>query len=100
MVRARRPHHGRRVALRVEMTDRVGPTTSVVLATYERADALEFVLRAFHEQTGGHTFEVIVADDGSGPDVATTVERWRGPLDIRHVWQPNEGFRKARAMNL
>ena len=75
------------------MTDGVVTTTSVVLATYERADALEVVLRAFHDQTGAHAFEVIVADDGSGPDVAATVERWRGRLDIRHVWQPNEGFR-------
>ncbi len=82
------------------MTGGAVPTTSVVLATYERADALEVVFRAFHDQTGVHAFEVIVADDGSGRDVAATVERWQGRLDIRHVWQPNEGFRKARAMNL
>lgn len=74
-------------------------TTSVVLATYERADALELVLRALREQRGDHDFEVIVADDGSGPEVAATVARFDGLLDIQHVWQPNEGFRKARALN-
>lgn len=76
------------------------PITSVVLATYERADALELVLRAFAEQVGDEPFEVVVADDGSGSEVAATVERWTGMLDVRHVWQQDEGFRKARAMNL
>jgi glycosyltransferase involved in cell wall biosynthesis len=75
-------------------------STTIILATYERADALELVLRAFHEQKGDHDFELVVADDGSGPDVATTVQRWRQRLEVRHVWQTNEGFRKARALNL
>lgn len=72
---------------------------TVVLATYERADALELVLRALAEQ-GEEPFEVVVADDGSGEEVATVVERWRERIDLRHVWQPNEGFRKARVLNL
>lgn len=76
------------------------PTTSVVLATYERADALNLVLRALAEQEGDADFEVVVADDGSGPDVATVVGSWQAQLDVRHVWQPKEGFRKARAMNM
>jgi glycosyltransferase involved in cell wall biosynthesis len=75
-------------------------STSVILATYERADALDLVLHAFHEQKGACDFEIIVADDGSGSDVAGTVQRWRDHLVVRHVWQPNHGFRKARALNL
>jgi len=73
-------------------------STSVVLATYERSDALELVLRAFAEQEGP-PFEVVVADDGSGAEVATVVERWHERVNLRHVWQPNEGFRKARVLN-
>ena len=75
------------------------PRTSVVLATYERSDALELVLQALTEQAS-EPFEVLVADDGSGREVAATVERFRDRLELQHVWQPNEGFRKARALNL
>jgi glycosyltransferase involved in cell wall biosynthesis len=72
---------------------------SVVLATYERADALDVVLNAFAEQKGD-PFEIVVADDGSGSEVEAVVGRWRRRLDIKHAWQPKEGFRKARALDL
>lgn len=75
------------------------PRTSIILATYERADALELVLRALTEQAA-EPFEVVIADDGSGAEVAETVGRFRDRLALQHVWQPNEGFRKARALNL
>jgi glycosyltransferase involved in cell wall biosynthesis len=72
---------------------------SVILATYERADALDLVLNAFAEQWG-EEFEVVVADDGSGEDVARVVAHWGRRLQINHTRQPNEGFRKARALDL
>jgi glycosyltransferase involved in cell wall biosynthesis len=75
------------------------PTVSVVLATYERAGELEVVLRSLAEERG-QAVEVIVADDGSGEDVRKAVERWRPRLDLAHVWQPKEGFRKARILDL
>jgi glycosyltransferase involved in cell wall biosynthesis len=74
-------------------------SVSVVLATYERPDALELVLRALGEQ-GGEAFEVVVADDGSGREIAEVVERWRGRFELVHVWQSKEGFRKARVLDL
>lgn len=74
-------------------------SVTVVLATYERANALELVLSALAEQ-GEEPFEVVIADDGSGEEVATVVERWSERFDLRRVWQPNEGFRKARVLNL
>lgn len=74
-------------------------STTVILAVYERADALDLVLRAFADQDGD-AFDVLVADDGSGQGVAACVERWHSHLDVRHVRQPDEGFRKARALNL
>jgi glycosyltransferase involved in cell wall biosynthesis len=72
---------------------------SVILATYERADALDLVLSAFAEQRGD-PFEVVVADDGSGKNVERVVAAWRRRLELEHVWQPKEGFRKARALDL
>jgi glycosyltransferase involved in cell wall biosynthesis len=72
---------------------------SIILATYERADPLDLVLNAFAEQRGD-PFEVVVADDGSGDEIERVVGRWQRHLEIKHVWQPKEGFRKARALDL
>jgi glycosyltransferase involved in cell wall biosynthesis len=40
-------------------------------------------------------FELVVADDGSGPDTRAIVERF----GAAHVRQENTGFRKARIVN-
>lgn len=74
-------------------------SVTVVLATCERPEVLDVVLHALAEQQGA-PFDVIVADDGSGEEVARVVERWRSRLDLKHVWQPDGGFRKARLLDL
>jgi glycosyltransferase involved in cell wall biosynthesis len=73
---------------------------SVVLAAYEAPECVDVTLRAFSEQENGIEFEVLVADDGSGGSVGAVVDGWRDRLDVQHVWQPNAGFRKARAVTL
>jgi glycosyltransferase involved in cell wall biosynthesis len=74
---------------------------SVVVTTYQWPGALDAVLRGFAEQSDSG-FEVVVADDGSGHETAAVVDRWRDAFADRlvHVWQPDEGFRLARARNL
>ena len=64
------------------------PRIAVVVATFNWPDALDRVLSALADQTYG-AFEVIVADDGSGPDTADRVQHWteRAPFPVRHVWQ-------------
>ena len=76
----------------------VTPAISVVVATYEWPAALDIVLRALSEQRG-QAFETVVAEDGSDTDTASVCERWRTRLDLRHVRQQHEGFRKARLLN-
>jgi glycosyltransferase involved in cell wall biosynthesis len=73
---------------------------SVIVSTYNREDALDAVLRSLARQTD-KDFEVIVADDGSGPATAALVEAWRGrlPQRIAHVWHPDQGFRAAEIRN-
>ena len=46
-------------------------------------------------------FEVIVADDGSGPATAALIERWKQQLGVplAHVWQEHRGFRAAEIRN-
>jgi len=70
-----------------------------VLATYEAPLVLDASLRAFSEQSD-LDFEIVVADDGSGASIREVVDRWRERLRVRHVWQEDDGFRKARALNL
>jgi glycosyltransferase involved in cell wall biosynthesis len=73
---------------------------SVIVATYNREDALDAVLRSLSRQTDRH-FEVIVADDGSRAATAGTVENWRPrlPATLKHVWHEDRGFRLAEIRN-
>lgn len=73
---------------------------SLILTTYNSPRWLEKVLWGYSCQTE-LPLEVIVADDGSAPETAQLVERMRGEtgLDIRHVWQRDDGFRKCRILN-
>jgi glycosyltransferase involved in cell wall biosynthesis len=73
---------------------------SIIVATYNRPDALEAVLRSLAAQTD-REFEVLVADDGSRPDTAAVVAAWQGRLGRRvaHVWHPDNGFRLAEIRN-
>jgi glycosyltransferase involved in cell wall biosynthesis len=45
---------------------------SVIVTTYNREDALDAVLRSLARQTDAD-FEVVVADDGSGPATAALI---------------------------
>jgi GT2 family glycosyltransferase len=77
------------------------PRLAIIVSTYEWPEALDAVLRAFDEQSD-RSFALVVADDGSGVDTRAVVEKWRSAFGDRlvHAWQPDEGFRLARAMNL
>ncbi len=73
---------------------------SVIVATYNRPDALDAVLRSLSRQTD-RNYEVLVADDGSKPDTGAVVANWQGAFRCRlaHVWQPDNGFRLAEIRN-
>ena len=73
---------------------------SVIVATYNRPNALDAVLRSLSRQDD-QNFEVIVADDGSRSDTAAVVETWndRQPPRVIHVWHPDDGFRLAEIRN-
>lgn len=71
---------------------------SVVLSTYDRPRALELVLAGYAQQDDPD-FEVVVADDGSGPETAAVVDAARGAVELRHVWHPDRGFRKTEILD-
>lgn len=73
---------------------------SVIVTTYDRPDALAASLRALAAQSD-RNFEIVVADDGSGPDTARVIENWaaRCTVAIKHVWQRHEDFRGSEIRN-
>ncbi len=73
---------------------------SVIVTTYNREDALDAVLRSLAGQ-GDTDFEIIVADDGSGPGTAKIIDAWKSKLGrrIEHIWHADRGFRAAEIRN-
>ena len=65
---------------------------SVVVSTYERPDALDAVLRGLSCQRD-RNFQVVVADDGSGPPTAAVIAQWKDGLPI--AWTEEEARRTA-----
>ena len=73
---------------------------SVIVSTYNQPDWLERVLLAYARQdTPG--FELVIADDGSREDTRARIESLRPalPYALKHVWHPDDGFRKCVIMN-
>ena len=73
---------------------------SVIVATYNRPDALDAVLRSLAHQSDGD-FEILVADDGSTEETKELIEAWKPRFDGRlsHIWHPDDGFRLAEIRN-
>lgn len=76
------------------------PSISLIIAVYNHADFLDKVLAGLTNQTFTN-YEIVVADDGSGPEIKTVIEQHedRFPHSIRHVRQDDHGFRKTMAVN-
>jgi glycosyltransferase involved in cell wall biosynthesis len=76
------------------------PRVAVLMSTFNAAAALDLVLAGYAAQSRPPD-QVVVADDGSGPDTAAVIAKWQAqaPFELRHVWQENQGFRKCRIMN-
>lgn len=74
---------------------------SVIVATYNRPDALRLVIQSLLTQTDSN-FEILIADDGSKNDTTGLVASFQptSPISIQHVWQADEGFRLSRIRNL
>ncbi|MCX2720471.1 glycosyltransferase family 2 protein [Lentiprolixibacter aurantiacus] len=73
---------------------------SVIVSTYNSEDWLQKVLWGFNYQIF-KDFEVVIADDGSGPATRKLIENMAEEVDypIIHVWQEDKGFQKSRILN-
>ena len=72
----------------------------LVVNTFNQPDYLARVLAAISRQTHSPA-EVLLADDGSDPETRHLFQTWAASQSFRceHVWQPREGFRRARILN-
>ena len=73
---------------------------SVILSTYNNPSALEKSLWGYRDQTDPN-FELLIADDGSGPATRQVIEQAQQhvPARITHVWHEDLGFRKSAILN-
>jgi glycosyltransferase involved in cell wall biosynthesis len=73
---------------------------SVLVTTYNHPEWLEKVLWGLSAQTD-RGFEVVIADDGSGPDTRAVIDRLRPEVGVpvHHVWHEDRGFRKCAILN-
>ena len=80
--------------------ENVKPSISVIISTYNSEEWLEKVLWGFQQQSF-KDFEVVIADDGSGPRTKELIRRMKDSVfyKIVHVWQEDEGFQKSKILN-
>ncbi|MXN91930.1 glycosyltransferase [Flavobacterium sp. Sd200] len=73
---------------------------SVIMSTYNAEAWLEKVIWGFSVQTE-QDFEIIIADDGSGPKTKELLDRLRAEINMPlvHVWQEDNGFQKTQILN-
>ena len=73
---------------------------SVIFTTYNHPKWLEKTLWGFSMQSY-RDFEIVVADDGSGPETRAVIEDLQAQIDIpiQHIWQEDDGFQKCRILN-
>jgi glycosyltransferase involved in cell wall biosynthesis len=76
------------------------PQLSLVIAVYNKPLELQCVLAGCSRQSFSD-FEVIVADDGSGPAIRDVVDeaRRKYTFPIRHLWHEDLGWRKNVMLN-
>jgi glycosyltransferase involved in cell wall biosynthesis len=72
------------------MTESPFPLVSVLFITYKRFEMLEQSLRHFRENTDYPNLQLVIADDGSGPDIQAKIRTL--PADVFALLPKNRGL--------
>lgn len=74
---------------------------SVIVSTYNHPSYLTLVLDSLKNQVNAGEYEIVIADDGSGPETKKVVEDFQKifPVPLIHAWQEDLGFRLAASRN-
>ena len=72
----------------------------IVISTYNHVRPMELCLAGFRNQSTPPG-EILIADDGSGPETRALIERLLPalPCPARHLWHEDKGFRKNIILN-
>lgn len=75
-------------------------SVSVVISTYNQPEWLTKALWGFEGQTTTD-FDIVIADDGSSSETEKVIQKFqqKGTLQIKHVWQEDDGFQKTKILN-
>ena len=73
---------------------------SVIIPTWNNGPYIADCVRSALSQETGHSFELIVIDDGSTDDTADRLSAFAGDGRVRIVHQPNKGVSAARNLGL
>ena len=77
-------------------------SVALVISTYNSPAYLSLCLRSVAAQTVLPD-EIVIADDGSGDETARVVTGFKremeGLAEVKHIWHPDEGFRKTIILN-
>jgi len=75
-------------------------SVSLIISFYNKIDLLKLIFAALEIQTNKE-FEVIIADDGSKPEVLAEIELIKSNyfFPIKHVWHEDNGWQKNKILN-
>lgn len=74
--------------------------TTILACTYNQPRELEICLDSICKQSTDQ-FDIVIADDGSGPETAHVVKKYKQILGERltHVWHEDNGYQKSQILN-
>lgn len=71
---------------------------SLIISVYKNVRALKVVLDALKFQTDSE-FEIVISEDGENAEMAEFLKSYRTLQPLQHITQPDEGWRKNKALN-
>lgn len=76
------------------------PGVAFIVSSYNQPAHLRRCLAALSLQDH-QPFEIVIADDGSGPETRDVIETFRAgsELPVTHAWHEDDGFRKTMILN-
>ena len=75
---------------------------SIIITTYNWPEALDLVLTGLTPQLQlNDDVEIVIADDGSTVTTKAVIDKYRNkhPVQIKHVWHEDLGFRRTMILN-
>lgn len=72
--------------------------TTVIISVYKDIEALERILDSLNSQSSDN-FNILVSEDCEFPEMKAFLEGYESRIEIRHIHQEDDGWRKNIALN-